>query len=161
MTVSWISSITLRISVYISTKTKTLYLFFFDLGTSLPQVLLQICSYVAILIFHFMTLSNPHACVPAKLHNHVQLFVTSWTAAHQASLSMNSPGKNTGVDCHFLLEGIFLTFSLCFFLFEKEIWLLTMVLLPELGFATAATKALQLTTREKEVPFSWLPKASR
>jgi len=28
------------------------------------------------------------------------------------------------------------------FLFEKEIWLLTMVLLPELGFATAATKAL-------------------
>ena len=88
MTVSWISSITLRISVCISTKTKTLCLFFFDLGTSLSQVLLQMCSYVAVLTFHFMTLSNPHACVPAQLHNHVQLFVTTWTAAHQASLSM-------------------------------------------------------------------------
>jgi len=29
--------------------------------------------------------------------------------AHQAPLSMNSPGKNTGVGCHFLLQGIFLT----------------------------------------------------
>ena len=29
--------------------------------------------------------------------------------AHQAPLSMDSPGKNTGVGCHFLLQGIFLT----------------------------------------------------
>ena len=32
-----------------------------------------------------------------------------WTVAHQASLSMGFPSKNTGVDCHFLLQGIFLT----------------------------------------------------
>ena len=35
--------------------------------------------------------------------------MTPWTAAHQAPLSMDSPGKNTGVGCHALLQGIFLT----------------------------------------------------
>ena len=39
----------------------------------------------------------------------VQLFATLWTAAHQAPLSMDSPGKNTGVGCHFLLQGVFST----------------------------------------------------
>ena len=29
--------------------------------------------------------------------------------AHQALLSMGFPGKNTGMNCHFLLQGIFLT----------------------------------------------------
>ena len=40
---------------------------------------------------------------------HVQLFSTPWTLARQASLSMGFPGKNTGVGCHVLLQGIFLT----------------------------------------------------
>ena len=31
------------------------------------------------------------------------------TVAHQAPLSMGFPSKNTGVDCHFLLQGIFPT----------------------------------------------------
>ena len=39
----------------------------------------------------------------------VWLFVTPWTVAHQAPLSMDSPGKNTGVGCHALLQGILLT----------------------------------------------------
>ena len=34
---------------------------------------------------------------------------TLWTAARQAPLSVDSPGKNTGVGCHFLLQGIFPT----------------------------------------------------
>ena len=34
----------------------------------------------------------------------VRLYVTPWTAAHQAPLSRDSPGKNTGVGCHFLLQ---------------------------------------------------------
>ena len=34
----------------------------------------------------------------------VQLCVTPWMAAHQAPLSWDSPGKNTGVGCHFLLQ---------------------------------------------------------
>ena len=32
-----------------------------------------------------------------------------WTITHQAPLSWASPGKNTGVGCHDLLQGIFLT----------------------------------------------------
>ena len=38
-----------------------------------------------------------------------QLFGTPWTVAHQAPLSMDFPGKNTGAGCHFLLQGIFPT----------------------------------------------------
>ena len=36
--------------------------------------------------------------------SHVQLCVTPQTAAHQAPPSWDSPGKNTGVGCHFLLQ---------------------------------------------------------
>ena len=32
-----------------------------------------------------------------------------WTIAHQALLSMGFSRQNTGVGCHFLLQGIFLT----------------------------------------------------
>ena len=37
----------------------------------------------------------------------IQLFVILCTIAHQAPQSMESPGKNTGVGCHALLQGIF------------------------------------------------------
>ena len=40
--------------------------------------------------------------------NCVQLFMTPWTAAHQAR-PWNAPDKNSGVGCHFFLQGIFLT----------------------------------------------------
>ena len=39
----------------------------------------------------------------------ITVFVTPWTVGHQAPLSMGSPGKSTGVRCHFLLQGIFPT----------------------------------------------------
>ena len=40
----------------------------------------------------------------------VQLCVTPETAAHQPlPRPWDSPGENTGVGCHFLLQGIFLT----------------------------------------------------
>ena len=41
-----------------------------------------------------------------QLLSHVLLFVTPWTVAHQVPLSMGPPGKNIGVGCHFLLQGI-------------------------------------------------------
>ena len=34
-------------------------------------------------------------------------FATPWTVARQAPLTMDFPGKITGVGCHFLLQGIF------------------------------------------------------
>ena len=39
----------------------------------------------------------------------VQLCAILWTETHQAPLSMDSSGKNTGVGCYALLQGIFLT----------------------------------------------------
>ena len=49
-------------------------------------------------------------CVGMLSHfSHVQLCVTPWTVARQTPLSTDSPGKSTGVGCHFLLQGIFLT----------------------------------------------------
>ena len=41
--------------------------------------------------------------------SHVRLFATPWTVAHQVPLSMDSPGKHTGIGSHSLLQGIFLT----------------------------------------------------
>ena len=39
----------------------------------------------------------------------VRLFATPRTVAHQAPLSVGLSGKNPGVSCHALLQGIFLT----------------------------------------------------
>jgi len=46
-------------------------------------------------------------CVCVHSLTCVKLLATSWT--HQAPLSMKLPGKNTGMGCHFLLQGLFLT----------------------------------------------------
>ena len=39
----------------------------------------------------------------------VQLFGTLWAVAARLLHPWDSPGKNTGVGCHALLQGIFLT----------------------------------------------------
>ena len=50
----------------------------------------------------------PDLCV-CRVLSRAWLLVTPWTAAHQAPLSMDFPGKNTGVGCHALIERIFPT----------------------------------------------------
>ena len=50
----------------------------------------------------------PNLCVCHVL-SRAWLLVTPWTAAHQAPLSTDFPGKNTGVGCHAFIEGIFPT----------------------------------------------------
>ena len=47
----------------------------------------------------------PCVCTHAQSLSHVQLSATPWTAALQAPLSIDFPGKNTGVGCQFLLQG--------------------------------------------------------
>ena len=37
----------------------------------------------------------------------IQLFVTPWTVARRLLCPWDFPGKNTGVGCHFLLQGVF------------------------------------------------------
>ena len=46
----------------------------------------------------------------AQLLSRVQLFAVPWTVAHQAPCLWDSPGKNTGMGCHFLLH-IYQVFS--------------------------------------------------
>ena len=45
----------------------------------------------------------------SQVLSRVRLFVTLWTAAHQTPLSMRFSRQNTGVGCHFLLQGSLLT----------------------------------------------------
>ena len=54
--------------------------------------------------------------------SHVWLFVTLWTVAYQAPLSMELPGKNTEADCHALFQGIFPTQELSPHLFHLLHW---------------------------------------
>ena len=44
-----------------------------------------------------------------KSLSRVRLFATLWTVAHQVPPSMEFSSKNSGVGCHFLLQGIFPT----------------------------------------------------
>ena len=64
---------------------------------------------------------NCIACV-LSYFSRVQLGVTPLTIVHQASLPWNFPGKNAGVDCHALLQGIFLTQRLKFHLLHLLHW---------------------------------------
>ena len=75
---------------------------------------LRIFQYTYLKIFQIFSkhisvmFSNIDICVCGQLLSPVQLFATSWTEACQAP-PWNFPGKNTGVGCHFHLQGIFLT----------------------------------------------------
>ena len=51
---------------------------------------------------------NPHECVLSRF-SHVQLFAIPWIVATRLLCPWGSPGKNTGVSGHVLLQGIFLT----------------------------------------------------
>ena len=60
----------------------------------------------------FTVFQNFHLPFPfpyAQLFSCVQPHATLWTVAHQAPLSMGLPRQDTVVDCHFLLQMIFLT----------------------------------------------------
>ena len=49
-------------------------------------------------------LSSPLLLLLLRRFSRVRLCATPETAAHQASRPWDSPGKNTGVGCHFLLQ---------------------------------------------------------
>ena len=60
--------------------------------------------------YHVLSASVPPISGGCGLvaQSHLTL-VNPWTIALQALLSMDSPSKNTGLGCHFLLQRIFLT----------------------------------------------------
>ena len=71
-------------------------------GLKKKHIHLRIVS--ALSLFTYMVLAWVVSCF-----SHVQLFATPQTVVHEDSLSMGFWGKNTGVGCHFLHQGIFLT----------------------------------------------------
>ena len=54
------------------------------------------------------TVTTPRACMLSRF-SRVRLFVTLWTVAHQAPLSMGVCRQEYRMGCHFLLHGIFPT----------------------------------------------------
>ena len=58
-----------------------------------------------LLVFLMAALSDFYMCVClcAQSLQSCMTLVTPWTVAHQARLSMELPGKNTGAHCHFFL----------------------------------------------------------
>ena len=73
----------------------------FDLRKSSKSTIRNLFIY----LFIYLAL---HDCM-LSLFSHIQLCGTLRTVAWKPPLSMGSPGKNTGVDCHALLQGIFPT----------------------------------------------------
>ena len=57
----------------------------------------------------FISLQHPGGPQNECVLSHVPFFATPWTVALRILCSWNFPGKNSGTDCHFLLQGIFLT----------------------------------------------------
>ena len=57
----------------------------------------------------FQKVNTKYSCVCAQLLSCVRLFVTPGLQLPRLLCPWNFPGKNTGVGCHFLLQGIFLT----------------------------------------------------
>ena len=55
------------------------------------------------------TLGSSIICTRAHSLSDAQVFEIPWTVGCQAPLSMDFPGNNTGVGCHFLLQGVFPT----------------------------------------------------
>ena len=55
-----------------------------------------------------MIILNMCLCMPS-CYSRFWLFATPWTVAARVLCAWDSPGKNTGVGCHFLLQGIFPT----------------------------------------------------
>ena len=74
-------------------------------------------------------LYSPYICMSMNTHtlllcscSVLSTLCNPWTVALQAPLSMGFSSKNTGVGCHFLLQGIFLTQGLKLCLLHPPHW---------------------------------------
>ena len=77
-----------------------------------------VCSQVVKILFlknnsspdtHIHTCHSQSLLLCGSVASRVWLFATPWNAGYQAPLSRGFSGKNPGVGCHFLLQGIFPT----------------------------------------------------
>ena len=75
-----------------------------------------------------------YVCVCAQPLSCVRLFATPWTEAARLLCPWNFPGKNTGVGCHFLLQGSFPTQGLNLHLLHLLHWQADSLPLSHLSF---------------------------
>ena len=87
--------------LYLSAFSSDILVAWNTMSSSLPSFYLMIVLYSSC---KFPLRRFLHVCVLSRL-SHVQLYVTLWTVAHQAPLSIGFSIKNTGVGCHALLQG--------------------------------------------------------
>ena len=66
-------------------------------------------------------ITSMRVCVLSRF-SHARLFVTLWTGVCRLLCQQDSPGKNTELGCHALLQGIFLTQELNPRLFHLLHW---------------------------------------
>ena len=99
----------------------------------------------------FLVISKTCCCCLVAI---LYLFLTLWTVAHQAPLSMRFP-KNTGVDCHFLLQSIFLNQGLNLHLLHQQMDSLP---LSHLGrsLPNRSPKSLETVGKEELESQDWL-----
>ena len=62
------------------------------------------CKWILYCLSHQGNPTKPLLLLLLSHFSHIRLCVTPQMAAHQAPLSWDSPGKNTGEGCHFLLQ---------------------------------------------------------
>ena len=70
------------------------------------------------------SVSNSTTCINlwrVCVLSRVQLFVIPWTVTHQAPLSMGFPRQDTGMGCHFFLQGLFPTQGLSLCLLHQQV----------------------------------------
>ena len=96
----------------LSTLSFFFFTYFLEFACLLHQLLKQMHNFVFFLaVLHSLRIKEVllRACVCVLSCSVVSDSVTLWTVACQAPLSLDFPGKNAGLDCHFLLQGIFPT----------------------------------------------------
>ena len=79
--------------------------------------------YIYIYIYIYTLALANRRDMHAQSLSHVWLSATPWTVAPRLLCPWDPPGKNTGVGCHFLLQGIFLTRGLTLHLQHPLHWL--------------------------------------
>ena len=79
--------------------------------SDLFYVCVCLCVYVYLVFIHYSWHRAPKTLAKwkGKSFSHVWLIAIPWTLVHQVLCPWNSPGKNTEVGCHSLLQGIFPT----------------------------------------------------
>ena len=93
-------------------------------------------------------------CVFSRV-SRVLLFATLWTVACQALLSWDSPGKNTRVGSHSLLQGIFPTqgLNLCLLLCRQILYPLSHLGNPGKAFSSSRAGCVESITLKGGSPF--------